>query len=239
MTFEEVWCIVQETSLQMKETDRKIAELAKNGEETDRKIAELAKNGEETDRKIAEVSEQQKETSKQLKEISRIVADHSKQIADQSKQIADQSKQIADQSKQIGGIDDNTGRHAEQFFQNVFAENKVFGGIEYDEIILNMAHKERDGERVEFDIVLENGKAVALIEVKNRIRSHFVQKLAEKRVKKFREYFPRYKDYDVYLGIAGFSLDKAVLEMARKYGVGIIRQVGKGIEMKEGRLKKY
>jgi len=180
MTVEEVWCIVQETSLQMKETDRRIDKLCEK-----------------------------------------------------------MSSEIEKVSKQIGGINDNLGRHAEQFFQNVFAENKVFGDIEYDDMILNMMHKEKDGEGVEFDIVLENGNAVALIEVKNRIRSNFVQKLAEERVKKFRKYFPRYKNYDVYLGVAGFSLDKAVLEIAKKYGVGIIKQVGKGIEIKEGRLKKY
>ncbi len=144
-------------------------------------------------------------------------------------------RKIADLSKQIGGIDNNIGYHAEQFFQNVFADKKIFGGIKYDDIILNMKH----GEKVEFDIVLENGNSLALIEVKNRIRPTFVQKLAKTRINKFRKYFPEYKDYNVYLGIAGFSFNEEVLKEAKKYGVGIIRQVGNGIEVNATGLKAY
>ncbi len=155
-----------------------------------------------------------------------------------SAKIADLVEENKKLAKQIGGINDNIGYHAEQFFQNVFTEKKIFGGIKYDDIILNMAHKEK-GEGVEFDIVLENGNSLALIEVKNRIHPSFVQKLAEERINKFREYFPKYKDFDVYLGIAGFSFDKAVLEEAQKYGVGIIRQVGDGIEVDAIGLRAY
>ncbi len=155
-----------------------------------------------------------------------------------SAKIADLVEENKKLAKQIGGIDNNIGYHAEQFFQNVFTEKKIFGGIKYDDIILNMAHKEKTG-KVEFDIVLENGSSLALIEVKNRIHPDFVQQLVGERVSKFRKYFPEYKDYDVYLGIAGFSFDKAVLEEAQKYGVGIIRQVGDGIEVDTNGLRAY
>ncbi len=155
-----------------------------------------------------------------------------------SAKIADLVEENKKLAKQIGGINDNIGYHAEQFFQNVFTEKKIFGGIKYDDIILNMAHKEKTG-KVEFDIVLENGSSLALIEVKNRIHPDFVQQLVGERVSKFRKYFPEYKDYDVYLGIAGFSFDKAVLEEAQKYGVGIIRQVGDGIEVDTTGLRAY
>jgi len=101
-----------------------------------------------------------------------------------------------------------------------------------------MKHGDKTGE-VEFDIVLENGNTVALIEVKNRIHPDFVKKLAEERIDKFRKYFPMYKGYDVYLGIAGFSFDEAVLEEAKKYGVGIIKQVGDGIEVNAKDLRAY
>ena len=177
-------------------------------------VANLAVEGRETDRRLKETDRIVKETAKQMRETDR---------------------KIDKLSKQIGGIDNNIGYHAEQFFQNVFADKKVFGGIKYDDIILNMKHS----EDVEFDIFLKNGSSVALIEVKNRIRPNFVEKLAEERIGKFRKYFPEYKDYDVYLGIAGFSFDKAVLEEAKKYGVGIVRQVGNGIEVDATGLKAY
>jgi hypothetical protein len=177
-------------------------------------VANLAVEGRETDRRLKETDRIVKETARQMRETDR---------------------KIDKLSKQIGGIDNNIGYHAEQFFQNVFADNKVFGGIKYDNIILNIKHN----EEAEFDIFLKNGNSVALIEVKNRIRPNFVKKLAEERIRKFRKYFPEYKDYYVYLGIAGFSFDTDVLEEARKYGVGIVRQVGDGIEVDATGLKAY
>jgi len=177
---------------------------------------------------IASLAAENKETERVLKEM----------FAETDRKIDKVSKQIDSVSKQMGGINENIGYHAEQFFQNVFADNKVFGGIKYDDIILNMKYGDKTGE-VEFDIVLENGNTLALIEVKNRIHPDFVKKLAEERMSKFRKYFPMYKGYDVYLGIAGFSFDKAVLEEAKKYGVGIIKQVGDGIEVNAKDLRAY
>ena len=193
------------------ENANSIASLVAEGKETDRRLKDLSEKFAETDRQIKENAEK---TDRQMRETERI---------------------IAQVSKQIGGIDNNIGYHAEQFFQNVFADKKVFGGIKYDEIVLNM----KFNEDVEFDIVLKNGNSVALIEVKNRIRPNFVKKLAEERVNKFRKCFSMYKNHNIYLGIAGFSFGKDVLESAKKYGVGIIRQVGDGIEVDATGLRAY
>jgi len=196
-----------------------IASLVAESKETDRKIAKMS---EETDRKIDKRSA---ETDRKI----------DKRSAETDRKIDKVSEQIDKVSKQMGGINENLGHHAEQFFQNVFMENRTFGGIKYDDITLNL---NRNG-KVEFDIFLENGNSVAIIEVKNRIHPDFVKDLAEDRVSKFRKYFPLYKDYDVYLGVAGFSFEDAVLEEARKYGVGLIRQVGEGIEIDAAGLKVY
>jgi hypothetical protein len=147
-------------------------------------------------------------------------------------------EQVNKVSKQLGGIDENIGHHAEEFFQNAFAENLVFGGIKYNEMIPNMSHREKNGE-VEFDIVLENGNSVALIEVKNRVHPKFVREFAEDRIKKLRAFFPKYRKYKAYLGIAGFSFSKTVLEEAKKHGIGLVRQSGKSIEVAAGKLRAY
>jgi len=180
-------------------------------------VASFATDRKETDRIIKETDLIVKENALQIKETDRIV------------------KEL---SRRMGGIDDNQGNHAEQYFQNAFAEKPIFGGTKYDEMVPNLAHKDKDGE-IEFDIALINGDSVALIEVKNRIHPKFVKELAEKRIKKFREYFPKYSKYKTRLGIAGFSFSKKVVEEAKKYGIGIIQQVGDSMEIKAGKLKVY
>jgi len=180
-------------------------------------IAETALQMKRTDEKIAELFESQKETDRLSKKTD---------------------EKLDKLCGKVGGIEDNLGRHAEQFFQDAFSRKLEFGRIKYDEMIPNLTHKDK-GVKIEFDIVLLNGNSIALIEVKNRIHPNFVKELAEDRIKKFREFFPRYSNYQAYLGIAGFSFSDEVLDRASAYGIGIIKQVGEGIEVKADNLKAY
>jgi hypothetical protein len=111
---------------------------------------------------------------------------------------------------------------------------------ETDRMIPNLECFGKNGvSLIEFDIVLVNGKSVAIIETKNRIHPKFVKDFAEERLPKFRKFFPEFSKYKSYLGIAGFSFSKKVLEEAQKYGIGVVRQVGNSIEIEAGHLKAY
>jgi hypothetical protein len=173
-------------------------------------FAEGARRHEELDR-------QMKETDRRLKEVT---------------------ESIDKLYKQTGSLENNVGFHAEQFFQDAFAQTLVFGGEKYDRIHRNLEASDKKSG-VELDIVLTNGKSVAIIEAKNRIHPDDVKKLVEEKITKFRDFFPHYKNHKVYLGIAGFSFNKAVSEKAQKYGIGIIRQVGEAIEVEAGHLTAY
>jgi len=147
---------------------------------------------------------------------------------------------IKELSKRIGGIDENQGNHAEQYFQNILMEKLTFDGQKYDKMIPNLeCFGEKGVSLLELDMVLVNGKSVAIIEVKNRIHPKFVRELAEERVIKFREHFPMYSKHKAYLGIAGFSFSKKVLEEAERYGICVLRQVGDSIEIKTNNLRAY
>jgi hypothetical protein len=184
-------------------------------------VAQMLKDGalrhEELDMQMKETALRMKETDEQMKRTD---------------------ERLDKLCKQMGGINENLCHHAEQFFQNVLKETLTFGGEKYDEMYPNVAYRSPKGG-VEIDIMLINGKSVALIEVKNRIHPNFVEELAIEKIAKFRNFFTNYKDHRVYLGVAGFSFCDDVLEKAKKYGVGIIRQVGKTIEIEEEHLKAY
>ncbi len=198
-------------------------------------VASLAVQGRETDRIIQETGRIVRENAIEQKETERIIKESQRETDRHLKELKDDLKELA---RRLGGIDDNQGHHAEQFFQDVFKRKLEFGMVKYDEMIPNLAYKGKKGE-IEFDIALVNGEAVALIEVKNRIHPDFVKKFAEERVEKFREFFREFEDYDVYLGIAGFSFSDEVLDRASAYGIGIVKQVGEGVEIKADNLKVY
>jgi len=169
---------------------------------------------EENAKKMSELREQQKKTDEQMRKTD---------------------EKLDRLAKAVGGINDNIGHHAEQYFQSVFDEKLSFGGEKYDELIRNLKRKGKKN----FDIVLVNGASVAIIEAKSRIHPNFIEEMATEKVCQFRKHFPKYKDYKLYLGVAGFSFDDCVIEKAKKYGIGIVRQVGDALEIDDKNLKAY
>jgi len=173
-------------------------------------------------------------TDQELKDLVASLIESGKET---DRRMQETDRMIKELSKQMGGINDNIGHHAEQYFQDVFRKKLEFGRMKYDEMIPNLAYKGK--EKIEFDIALLNGDTIALIEVKNRIHPDFVKELAEERIEKFRKYFQEFSDYRAYLGIAGFSFSDEVLEQASRYGIGIVKQVGDSVEISAEKLRVY
>jgi hypothetical protein len=236
MTDQELKDLVASFAIDRKKTGKLIDQLAKEAAVMRKEAAARQKEAAEEAavmRKEAaeEAAAMRKEAAARRKEID-------KQMQETDRIVRKTSETVLKVSKQMGGINENQGYHAEQFFQSVFEKKLEFGGIKYDEMIPNLTHKGKK-YKIEFDIALVNGDSVALIEAKNRIHPDFVKELAEERIEKFREYFHEFDNYDVYLGIAGFSFSDEVLDRASAYGIGIVRQVGEGVEIEAHNLKVY
>ncbi|MDR0635947.1 MAG: hypothetical protein LBF87_02590, partial [Treponema sp.] len=178
----------------------------------------------ETKQLVDKVFEAQKETELMVKETTRGLQE---------------TKQLVDKvCKQVGNIDTNIGYAAETYFHTALAKSLMFGNIHFEELIPNLT-KERKGTSCEFDLVMVNHEAVAIIEVKHRIHPSLPQEMATRKVEQFRRFFPEYKNYTLYLGIAGLSMDGTVIENARNFGVGVLKQDGDTIESFDVPLKAY
>jgi len=207
-----------------KKTDEQIKETGEQMKKTDEK---LDKVGERIDKLNATVTGNLDKVGERIDKVNKIVTGNLDKVGERIDKV----------NKIVNGISDNSGFHAEQYFQEALAKNKTFGGEKYDKLVKNLSFQGK--ESCEFDIFLVNGQSVAIIEAKNRIHPAAVEDVAVRKVAQFRKYFPEYKDYKLRLGIAGFSFDNYVMEEARKYGVGIIRQVGDAIELDDKNLKVY
>jgi hypothetical protein len=80
--------------------------------------------------------------------------------------------------------------------------------------------------RAEFDTVLLNGTAAAVIEAKYRVRMGDLMCLIYMDLPKFRRVFPQYKDFTIYLGLGGMSFDEGVEEEALLRGVATLKLDG-------------
>jgi hypothetical protein len=139
---------------------------------------------------------------------------------------------------ELSGIGFSNGDAAEAFFYNSLEAKLELGGVKYDFISKNVKQRKYRKER-EYDIFLENGNAVGLVEVKYKVQQNHIEKLISDRVESFRELFPEYADYKLYLGIAGLSYENGAEELAADNGFVILKQKGETVEINSDNMRAF
>jgi hypothetical protein len=121
---------------------------------------------------------------------------------------------VASIGKQLGNIGENQGSVAEEFFYNSLSDKPTVGGIAFDRVIRNVGAG-KPGNQVEFDIVMHNGVAMAIVGVKYKVHPNSLDQI-EKQMRRYRELFPEYKNHKLYGGLAGFSVPDDVIQQAHE-----------------------
>ncbi|GAB6391944.1 MAG: hypothetical protein MdMp014T_1317 [Treponematales bacterium] len=176
--------------------------------------------------------------SVEFEEMKQILRETDKIVKELAESQKETDRQLRDLQTKMDGLGLNIGHAAEEFFQTALAKNMNFAGVQFDEMLPNLG-KTRGGKSCEFDIVLVNHDAVAIIEAKHRVRKAFPEEMAVEKVAAFRLLFPEYKDYKLYLGIAGFSMDGEVEDEAKRLGIGLLKQDGDAVKAVDIPLKAY
>ena len=221
---EEIRSIQEETARELKELGQRVDKVCGKTGGTDEQLEKTERVIETLGQKVDKVCGKNSVADKQMEDIRQVM-----------KELGRKVDKVCGQA---GGISNNNGYYSETFFQDVFERKLEFGGIKYDKMIPNFGRND-DEAKMEIDIALINGDSLALLEVKYRVHPDFIREFAEERVKKFRTLYPKYDNYKIYLGVAGFSFDDKVTERAKEYGVGIVKQIGEGIETETDCLKAY
>ncbi len=159
-----------------------------------------------------ELRESQKETSMQMKETD--------------KQMQAVAKKLDTLSTQYGGLSNNIGSVAENFFFTGLQSSKKMASISLDTIDRNVKCWNN-----EYDIIGVNGESVVLVSVKHVLRKNQVEKFVNKELKQFVKDFPRYKNHKIYGAVAGMDIQKDAAEVAIKSGIFVLTQVGKDIKI--------
>ncbi|MFZ2969338.1 MAG: hypothetical protein WA080_09830, partial [Sulfuricurvum sp.] len=129
----------------------------------------------------------------------------------------------------LGNISNNQGDVAEEFFYNSLEDKKDLSGIHYDFIDKNWKSSTKN-LRDEFDIVMVNGKDIAIIEVKYKAHEKDLEKLLTKKQTNFKELFPIYKDYTHHLALASFYMPPELKEKALENNVIVLQRKGDVME---------
>jgi len=140
--------------------------------------------------------------------------------------------------KMVGGMAYNQGCFAEEYFYNSFEEGQQnFFGEKFDEIEKNIKLKTKNLQD-EYDIVLYNHAAVAIIEVKYKANTTDIPDVLKK-AETFRILFPDYKDFKIYLGLASMSFYPELEQECINQGIAVIKQVGDTVVINDKHLKVF
>jgi hypothetical protein len=132
-------------------------------------------------------------------------------------------------AKLVGNISNNQGDIAEEFFYNSLKAKPSMAGINYDFIDKNVTRSKNKIED-EYDILLVNGKDIAIVEVKYKAHLNDIEKLINKKYSNFKKLYPEYKDYNHHLGLASFNMNDDVKELASQNNVILLQRKGELIE---------
>lgn len=151
------------------------------------------------------------------------------QLAKTDAQLAKTDAKLERLAEMYGGISNNMGRAAEDFFFHTLKNNPNVKGIYFDFIDKNV-HRYKNGIEDEFDILLVNGQDIMIIEVKNSLKINDIEKMLERKMQNFYKLFPEYGNYRVHIAFACYSLTEGVKDFAIQKGVILLQGRGEIVE---------
>ena len=170
-------------------------------------VASLAVAQKKTDEQIAELLESQKDTDLKFKETD------------------SKLKTVGDL---LGNIGRNQGDVAEEFFFNSLVDDAHLGSIHFDDIVTNMK-KHRGKIQEEYDLVMTNGDAIGIVEVKYKVHENDLSKL-DRKMRNFKTLFPVYQNYKLYGAIASFHINDDAKKDALERGFFVLQRKGEVVQ---------
>lgn len=182
-------------------------------------------------------------TDDELKELVASIAIDIKNLGEKMNQTDAQMKKTDEQMKKtdeklerigihLGNVTRNQGDVAEEFFFHSLVKDTRLGQIHFEDVTKNMA-KHRGQIQEEYDLVLTNGNAIAIIEVKYKAHQKDLDKL-ERKMRNFKTLFPIYQAFKQYGAIASFHINEDAKNEALERGYFVLQRCGELVHAENG-----
>lgn len=174
--------------------------------------------------------------SKNLREAQKATDEQMKHTDEQMKRTDEQLKRTDETLERIGislgNVTNNQGDVAEEFFFNSLANDTHLGSVRFEDIEKN-GHKRRGKIEEEYDIIMTNGDAVGIVEVKYKAHANDLDRL-DRKMRHFKQLFPVYKNYRQYGAIASFHINDEAKEEALRRGYFVLQRSGDVVHAESG-----
>ena len=212
-TFESVWATLDRIGETMKESSARFdREMAASRAEAERRAAEAVQRAAEADRRAAETEKEIKAMRESIRQVN----------------------------KELGGVGNSNGYYAEDFFYNALlhGQRNLFGEF-FDEVTQRNKVAVNKGFEDEYDILLLNGRAVCVVEVKYKVDDGDLAQKVLRKAETFRVNFPQHKEKKIYLAVAGMSFHPFTEKTCSDNGIAIMKQLGDTVVINDAHVKVF
>ena len=169
--------------------------------------------------------EAQRVTDEQMKRTEELVA--SLAIAQQ-----ESTRKLDKLGELYGNVGKNQGDVAEEFFLNSLLKDNHLGSVHFDDVTTNMG-RHRGQIQEEYDLVMTNGDAIGIVEVKYKAHENDLDKL-DRKMQNFKKLFPIYQNYKQYGAIASFHINDKAKREALNRGYFVLQRSGDLVHTESG-----
>jgi hypothetical protein len=147
------------------------------------------------------------------------------QLAKTDAQLSKTDAKLDKLAEMYGGVSNNQGKVAEEFFYNSLKHNPVLNGLRFDFIEKNVT-RSKDGIEEEYDILLVNGQVVYIIEVKYSLHTRDIERMITRKLPNFKKLFLEYRNYEIRIAFASFSMAEDVIKEGFEKGITLLQRRG-------------
>ena len=242
-TIKEVWATIKasmEASEKFRKDFEKSLKISKEERlKTERELKEAQQRTEEAQQRTEEAQQRTEEAQQRTEESLRVSHQKTEEVFRVSRQeVAEAQKET---ERAIRKLAENLNKASGDFVNKwgKFLENLVKGDlvkllrgrdIEVTRVQPRLVYCKDKNEAGDFDLVAMNGKEIVAVKVKTTLTVEKVEKFINS-LKRFKEYFPEYKDRRIYGGVAYLSEPegeeaKNAEEYAKENGLFVIVSPG-------------
>ncbi|MBF2057672.1 MAG: DUF3782 domain-containing protein [Cyanobacterium sp. T60_A2020_053] len=197
--------------------------------EVSKKQNELVVSQQETERRFQETNQRFQETERILKEES-LKTEQLFQETDRRMQKTD--LQISRLSKEIGALGGRWGRFVENMVAPSCESLFINRGIPVHQVSQRVK-KKLANKILEIDILVTNENHILAVEVKSSLSVEDVKEFIID-LREFKEFFPEYKDKELYGAVAGIEMEGGAHKYAYRQGLFVLAQTGENITILNG-----
>ncbi len=179
----------------------------------------------------------QEKTDAQLAKTDAQLAKTDAQLAKTDAQLAKTDAKLDRLATMYGGVSDNMGSAAQEYFFNSLDDSKAIGPLHFDQV-LPKVFGGKMGAQQEYDLVLHNGDSAAIVEVKYKVHPSSLAQLTQQ-MGLFKQHFPEHAGMKLYGGVAGFHVSDEVTQQAHAQGFFVLKRCGDTFAMDATAMRAY